>query len=291
MEKQVRLGPEGFDSIAILGSAPSSCLLAPFNDEKWAIWGTSPSCWSQLSGRRSDVWFELHRFLPYPPGQSQSPGTRPWFSPEFHQFLKEHPTVYMTEYHPEIGNHQYPYQAMRDKHGDYHFCSSVSWMLALAIETLAPLVAEGKRPKLGMFGVDMAAGSEWAYQRPACQHFLGLAKNMGIEIVLPPESDLMRPATLYGIGEHTERHVKISERIKEMEAQKANAEQMAQQAQMSLQRIQGALDAYEYVLSCWCDDTNPDIAQAMSFSGAFKQTLPNTTPPDDVVSHEVVNFN
>lgn len=267
--KVCKLGPDGFDKIAIIGSAPSSTLLAPFDDPSWGIWCTSPSTFAQVAARkRADVWFELHRWLPYEPGQSGAPGTRPWFSPEFRQFMRDFQgPVYMTEKHADIPNCvQFPYQAMLDKHGPYHFCSSISWMLAWAIE---------QNPKaIGIFGVDMAAGSEWAYQRPSCQHFMGLAAAAGIQIVLPPESDLMRHSTLYGIGEHNPRHIRITERIKELESQKRAAEQMALNAQIEHAKVAAALDAYNYFLEVWSDDIHPDIRDALSFSGCFVKSIP-----------------
>ena len=267
--KLCRLGPEGFDKIAIIGSAPSSTLLAPFDDPSWAIWCTSPSTFAQVASRkRADVWFELHRWLPYDPGQSGAPGTRPWFSPEFRQFLREFKgTVYMTEQQPDIPNSErFPYQPLLDKHGPYHFCSSISWMLAWAIEQ-APRA-------IGVFGVDMAAGSEWAYQRPACQHFLGLAKAAGIDVVLPPESDLMRHTTLYGIGEHNPRHIRIAERIKELESLKVQAQQMIQNGTVTLARAEEALEAYNYFLEAWSDDLGSNLESAISFSGCFVKSLP-----------------
>lgn len=267
--KICRLGPEGFDKIAIIGSAPSSTLLAPFDDPSWAIWCTSPATFAAVASRkRADVWFELHRWLPYEPGRSGEPGTRPWFSPEFRQFLRDFKgRVYMTEKQPDIPNcTRFPYQQLLDKHGPYHFCSSVSWMLAWAIE---------QNPStIGLFGIDMAAGSEWAYQRPACQHFLGLAKAAGINIVLPAESDLMRHTTLYGIGEHNQRHIRISERIKEIEQNKARAQQLIQNATLDLARCEGSIDALQYVLDAWSDDLEPDLAHAISFSGCFVKSIP-----------------
>lgn len=266
--KGIKLGPEGADKIAIIGSAPSSTLLAPFNDPSWTIWCTSPSVFAQLQGRRADVWFELHRFLPYQPGNNGAPGTRPWFSPEFRQFLREFKgTVLMTEKHPDIPNCvQYPYQELLDKHGPYHFCSSVSWMLALALEL---------QPKaLGLFGVDMAAGEEWAYQRPSCQHFLGMAKALGIEVVLPPESDLMRHTTLYGIGEHNLRHIKFTERMKELQGREDGLRNAVAQYTAQLQEIQGAKNMLQYMIDVWSDDIDGSLDQAMSFSGSFVKTIP-----------------
>ncbi|HEB27351.1 MAG TPA: hypothetical protein ENI05_06190, partial [Porticoccus sp.] len=251
-ENGMRLGPEGYENIAILGSAPSSILLAPFDDPTWSIWGTSPSCWAQLQGRRTDVWFEVHNYRPYPPGQSTAPGTKPWFSPEFNQWLREHKgTVFMTEGHPDIpGCVQYPFKEMIAKHGEYHFGSSVPEMLALAIEQM---------PKsIGLFGVDMAAGEEWAYQRPACQHFIGVAHALGIEIVLPPESDLMRPNLVYGLGEHTPMYIKLDSRINELVGQQAQILQTRQQMVIEEAAVNAALDAFRYIQSTWSGHNSAD---------------------------------
>src|ERR1043165_5779344 len=43
--------------IALLGSAPSSCTLAPFADPTWEIWACSPQ---NYAAPRVDAWFELH---------------------------------------------------------------------------------------------------------------------------------------------------------------------------------------------------------------------------------------
>lgn len=265
----MRLGPEKFDKIAVLGSAPSSTLLAPFDDPSWAIWCTSPSVFATCGAKRTDVWFELHRWLPTQPAKSHAPGTRPWFSPEFHQFLKEYKgTVFMTEQQTDIpGCVQYPYKEIIDKYGPYHLGSSIALMLALAVE---------QRPKaIGLFGIDMSAGEEWGYQRPSCQHWLGLAKAMGIDIVLPPESDLMRHSTIYGLGEHNQRHVKLRERMNELESNKNVLMQRIQQDTLGLQGINGALDQIKYIIELWSDDIQGDLEQAMSFSGVFAKSPQN----------------
>lgn len=276
-ENVVQIGPEGYEHIAILGAAPSSILLAPFDDPSWSIWGTSPACWAQLQGRRSDVWFEVHRYLPYPPAQVNAPGTRNFFSPEFHQFLVGHKgPVFMTEGQPEIPSCiRYPFQDMLAKHGPYHFGSSVPEMLALAIEQM---------PKsIGVFGVDMSAGEEWSYQRPACQHFLGLARMLGIEIVLPPESDLMRPHTIYGLGEHNPRHIKLSARREEILGQVQHAEQLVRDGPIMLAAAKAALEMLDYTIATWSDDISADIALAQSFSGVFHKTIPHVSLESAVV--------
>src|SRR5580698_10373126 len=44
--------------VAMIGTAPSSRMLAPFNDPSWKIWACSPGNMNTLP--RVDVWFELH---------------------------------------------------------------------------------------------------------------------------------------------------------------------------------------------------------------------------------------
>ena len=90
VKKKVQLGPDGYSNIALLGTAGASMALAPFDDKSWAIWACSPGAYSICAQKRSDVWFEPHRWQPSEPGKYGAPGTKPWFSPEFHQFLKEH---------------------------------------------------------------------------------------------------------------------------------------------------------------------------------------------------------
>lgn len=255
------LGPKDFKKIAIVGSAPTSTLLAPWNDPEWAIWCCSPAIYPVA--KRSDVWFELHRFLPYPPGKPNEPGTRPYFSAEFAEFLNRHPLVFMSEKHPAVKNSEpYPYKEMLAKHGPYHFNSTISWIIALALEC--------KPEAIGLFGIDMAANEEYAYQRPGCQHFLGLARSLGIEVVLPPESDLMRPPTLYGISEHSHRHIKLRARLEELQARRSSLDATFKNVQNELNFVNGAIDNMNYMMMHWIDDDHEfDPRLATSMAGSF----------------------
>src|SRR6476661_1662542 len=53
--------PQGPLKVALIGTAPSSRDLAPFNDLSWKIWGCSPG--NMNSCPRVDLWFELHSNL------------------------------------------------------------------------------------------------------------------------------------------------------------------------------------------------------------------------------------
>lgn len=260
---ELALGPPGADKIAIVGSAPASVQLAPYRDMSWAIWGVSPGAYGAAA--RKDVWFELHRWEPQEPGFPADPHAKGWFSPEYVRFIELFPgPVFMSQPIPSVANCVlYPYQSMIAKYGPYHFQSTMSWMLAYAIE---------QRPKaIGLWGVDCAAPEEWAHQRPGVQHFLGLAKSLGIEVYLPLESDLLQPSTMYGISEMNPRHAKLTARMKELQGRlTAHEQQQAFHGQQAL-FLKGAVDNLKYVMDQWIDDLNPDIALAISRSVALSQ--------------------
>jgi hypothetical protein len=209
---------------------------------------------------RKDAWFELHRWEVQEPGFPEDPHGKSWFSPEYVRFMElfEGP-VFMSSPVPSVKNCVlFPYQRMLDLHGPYHFTSSVAWMLAYAIE---------QRPKaIGLWGIDMASTEEYARQRPGCQHFLGLAKSMGIEIFLPPESDLMMPTTMYGISETHPRHIKFLARKRELEDRmKAHEQQQAFHSTQAL-FLKGAIDNLNYMFDHWIMDIDPAIEMAVSRS-------------------------
>jgi hypothetical protein len=257
----IKLGPDSADKIAIVGSAPASVRLAPYRDPTWAIWGCSPGAYGFAD--RKDVWFEMHRWEPQEPGFPGDPHAKPWYSPEYVAFLQQFPgPVFMSHAVPSVRNCVLmPFQYLIEKYGPYHFTSSIAWMLALAIE---------QKPKaIGLWGIDMAAAEEWADQRPGCQHFLGVAKAQGIEIVLPPESDLLQPKTMYGVGECHPRQVKLTARLRELQARKAQHDQQFGFHQQQALFLSGAIDNLNYVLAQWTDDVSPDIEYAISRSAVL----------------------
>jgi len=259
--------------IAIIGSAPSSIHLGPYADPEWEIWGCSPGVFGNAP--RTNVWFELHKFYPANPGRSGAAGTAPHFSPEYTAFLESYHARFIgpvmmsllddTEqnriYSKNIINRipgavPYPYKEMIEKHGEYFWTSTVSWMLALAID---------KKPEaIGLWGVDMASTEEYAYQRPACQHFISLAASQGIEIVLPPESDLMQPPFKYGLDEFNPRTIKIRARKREfaMRLQNIDASIAAQTQERTF--LQGAMDDAKYMEQSWAGEGSPDPIGALS---------------------------
>lgn len=235
--------------IALIGSAPSSIRLAPFRDPEWSIWSCSPGCYAIITAERvtqaGDAHFELHR--PEFPEIGRPDKQVPWFSPEYVQWMRDfRGAVVTTELIPEIKNAtRLPREVLLDKYGPYFFTSSLAWMFAMALET--PGIEE-----IGLWGVDMAATEEYGTQRPGCHYFITLALQRGIKVTIPPESDLMQPHPIYGPGEWNPMQIKLTARMKELQAREANAANTINAANAELMFIRGAIDNMKYMLGTWC---------------------------------------
>ena len=107
--------------------------------------------------------------------------------------------IYMQEVDPAIpSSARYPYDEIVEdiftplKRGveiNPYFTSSVSFMLAHAIYE--------RVDRIEIYGIEMATGTEYAYQKPGGEFMIGAAIARGIEVVLHPLSELCK-ARLYG---------------------------------------------------------------------------------------------
>lgn len=222
--------------IALIGSAPSSLHLAPFEDKSWTIWACSPGAAPAL--KRCDAFFELHR---------REIG-KPWFHDAYMKFLKEFQgELFVAEPWPEFPKATVlPKDGLMEKFGPYFFTSSLSWMFASAIIAGAT--------EIGLWGVDMSAQEEWAFQRSGCHFFIWEARRRGITVRIPPESDLWMPPPLYGFQEINPHHVKLMRRREELLSRLQDAQNRINAATQEYHFLQGALDDNEYHLKTWVSD-------------------------------------
>ena len=246
--------------VAVLGSAPSSLGLAPLGDPAWQVWGCSPGVYYQCGSPTG--WFELHRWEP--PVIGNPAKQRQWFSPEYVQWMAMRDParcpVWMHEPVPEIpASRALPIEDLIEQFGTYFFTSSISIMIACAIRDI--LQERQARPEdtkiedaIGLFGVDMVATEEYGYQRAGCQHFLLLAADLGINVIVPPESDLLRPMPIYGLVESTHWHIKNLARRHELEQRLALAQSQAVEISNTTQFLRGALDDLNYQMQTWGED-------------------------------------
>lgn len=136
----------------------------------------------------------------------------------------------------------YPKSEVLDRFGNY-FNNSVSWMIAVAI-------LEGFT-KIGVYGVDMAADTEYGHQRPSCEYMIGVARGLGIEVEIPVTSDLLKTPFLYGAEDHHPHRLKMEARLKDLESQRQNMEAQIGQLQAQHQQTLGAIADVQYWLRSW----------------------------------------
>jgi hypothetical protein len=72
--------------------------------------------------------------------------------------------------------------------------SSIAWMFCHALR-LAPL-------SIGLFGVDMADGEEYGYQRPNMAYLIGWASATNVKVHIDPASSLLKSQWTAGIYGH-----------------------------------------------------------------------------------------
>ena len=177
--------------VAIIGTAPSSRMLAPFDDDSFEIWACSP--YFNIETRtfcdlpRMTMFFELHKWdepaLVDKLREAQADGYKRW--------LKSLECEVITQ-EPLENCKQYPIDKIVEEFGRY-FTNSIAYMIAYAI-------LEGAT-EIHLYGVDMAADDEYGGQRPSCEYLLGVAAGKGIKIYVPKVSDLLKCRHLYAFDE------------------------------------------------------------------------------------------
>lgn len=167
--------------VAIVGGAPSR-RLAPYGDPAWDIWAFSSL---KLHTPRITRWFEMHALEDLRQQLwRETPYKRSFTA--YMAFLQglECP-VYMQRIHPAIPNSvQYPLEEALQAFGRC-FTSTASYMIALAI-----LENYGT---IGVWGVHLSARTVYARQRPGVEYLLGVAKQRGLDVYIPPASPLRVP--------------------------------------------------------------------------------------------------
>lgn len=220
--------------VALVGSAPSSNRLAPFNDPSWQIWACSPDNMNILP--RVDLWVELHGDLGWPEYQD-------WAVP-YLAWLNAQPFPVMSIDNTFIPRaHAFPKDELLKEFGCFFFTSSFAWMIALAIKRGATEIA--------VFGIDMATDEEYAKQRPGFQHFLWLASQRGIKILAPNESDILQPPPLYGYDRSTALVRKLHVRKNEISSRIEAMRQQRDELNGHITHLSGALDDLDYMLTIW----------------------------------------
>lgn len=162
-------------------------------------------------------------------------------------------------YHSSKGEHQFklymidqdyvphaetfPKDALIEEFSPYFFTSSFAWMIAYAMQSGAA--------KIGLYGIDMSTLDEYRRQRPQFQHFIWLAKQRGIKVSAPIESDILQPPPLYGYSFTTPFGRKTAIREVELKSRIAEAEAERNKLNTIIDRLTGSLDDNDYIQTTW----------------------------------------
>lgn len=228
--------------VALVGTCPSSRMLAPYANGDWEIWACSPgNAFGKLP--RVTRWFEIHGDLGWPESEK-------WGAGEYVDWLNEQEFLIYAQSREYIKHATpYPLEEMIAKHSLYFFTSTFAYMMALAI-------AEGAT-EIGLYGIDMTLPGEYADQRPAMQHFIVMCMAMGIKVGAPDESDIMRPPSLYGWVDATPQGRKMCVYQNELEGKIKEAERVKRQAEIDTALLKGAAEGIDYARRVWGNDRVP----------------------------------
>lgn len=220
--------------IALIGTAPSSRMLAPYGDPSWQIWACSPGNMGALP--RVDAWFEIHGSLLWPENKH--------YGEPYIKYLSELKIpVYMQDNRYCPNAVPLPKDELVKEFGPYYFTSSFSWMMAMAMKMGAQ--------EIMLFGIDMASRDEYILQRPGAYHFFNEARKRGIKISAPYESDIMQPPGLYGYSEVTPFGRKLIARTQELKERLAGMKQQRDSLTQNITYLEGALEDIDYVSAIW----------------------------------------
>jgi len=189
---------KGKKTVALVGMAPTSCALAPYDDtdvEIWALNEMHAFPWLKRASR----WFQIHSSESWhrPIAKRDIVGHYDW--------LKENPwniPIYMQYWNEEIPNAiAYPLREVCQeafaniRRGDdkiKYFTSTFAYMMGIA--TLE------KFERIEIYGFEMAATEEYIEQKGCAEFWMGLAMGRGVEIYTPDNCILLW-SSLYGGNE------------------------------------------------------------------------------------------
>lgn len=195
--------------VALVGSAESTLHRTPWKDLDVEIWGLG---WRGLP--RANRLFDLHasnfikgkqKNVPLDYADRLNNSNLPVFLCKAQPNIDQSITYPIEEISRFFGKDMDPFIT-----GEYFACS-VAFMLCLAIY-------EGYG-EIHMYGLDFVAKSEYAYQKPCMEYYVGVARGMGLHVYLPKGSALCEFSYRYGYEDAPEEGYITDKMLSERKAQ------------------------------------------------------------------------
>lgn len=169
------------DTMAIVGFAPSTRGLTPWNNPKIDVAGLNEEThfpWFKQDEDKIACWFQFHARESFMrPDNHNDKDHAQWLG-------KKHPyPIFMQETHNDIPSSvRFPIEAVRKEFGTY-WRSSLAYVIAWAY-----LVGY---KRLELYGFEMASDSEYWGQRANTCYIIAKAMAKGMDIYVPPTSKLL----------------------------------------------------------------------------------------------------
>jgi len=190
---------KGKKTVAIVGLAPTSCSLAPFDEEGVEIWGLNEAHAFPQWFKRADRWFQIHateswkRYI----AKRDVRGHFDWLKKNEWDI-----PIYMQYYHELVPNSiGYPLHEVVDevfhnfRRGDTkvkYFTSTLAYMMGIALLE--------KFERIEIYGFEMADEIEYVQQKACAEFWIGYAMGKGVEVYTPPNCQILY-SQLYGGSE------------------------------------------------------------------------------------------
>lgn len=218
--------------VYIIGSAPT-WKEVPFNQPDTEYWCLN-DMYVVLDPRLCTRWFDMHQRAELERSCEPTAKMRPISRIDW--LRQAQLPVYMLEKWDDIPNGKaYPIEEVEKAFGITAFCSSVDYMIALALY-------EGF-DEISVYGVNMAADGEYAGEKPGVEQWLRFAQGMGKKIILPDASDLLKNYFKYGYDE-----VKRGDMLVKARTKIAELEQQEREFQKNYYVAFGAKATWEFIL-------------------------------------------
>lgn len=235
------------NKVCIVGFAPSYAE-TPWHEEDTEIWVLNEfyKLANKIPNFKADRWFEIHDLS----SESKSNAEHQ----EFLQKVQHEIPLYVQKKYDHLPKAiAFPKDDIvnffdeKGFSGAKYFTNSISWFIALAI-------FEGFK-EISVYGVDMATDSEYGWQLPSCEYWIGIAEGMGIKITIPQASDILKCSQLYAFESNNKNRTwmkaqigELTKRVNQFNMQEQQANSASLQAKIAQAEIRGAQSAYKEIL-------------------------------------------
>jgi hypothetical protein len=239
--------------VAIVGFASSSRNQAPFDDTSFEIWGLN-SLYAFLP--RWDRWYEIHPREHIAKDLNRA---------ELKQLGTEHVDWLKKQSGPVEGEKFRPIY-MQDHYDDIP--ASVRWpreeinkwttamfgpqaeldyFTSTPGEMMAHAIFEGAG-EIHLYGIDLLQSEEYAYQRPGCEYWIGIARGLGIRVYVPQASAMLKANYVYGYTEPPSTTEGMAGLVTFFNNTRAKIEQEQQKAAAFVNMTTGTKQAFEWII-------------------------------------------